>query len=98
MFALSIRADGMAPTLMSLGTSVDIDSTAMAGATPLAATPTQLAAMVFDSASLVSAQDQDLNVNMSETFTGTYFGAPGQFRVHRAMANGSCVILARLRR
>ena len=79
MFALSIRADGSTPGVTTLATSVDIDSTSDAAATA-GATPTQLAAMLFDSTSLVAAQDQDLNVNMSETFTGSYFGASGQFQ------------------
>ena len=79
MFTLSILANGGAPGVTTLATSVDIDSTDDAADTA-AATPTQLAAMVFDSTSLVPAQDQDLNVNLSETFTGMYFGAPGQFQ------------------
>ena len=77
MFALSIRADGSLPGVTTLGTSVDIDSDT--GATNTA-TSTQWAAMSFDSMSLVPAQDQDLEVNTSETFTGSYFDAPGQFR------------------
>ena len=81
MFRLSIRADGTAATVTSLATSVDIDSAATPANTMAAmATPTQWAAMVFDSTSLVPAQDQDLTVDAGETFTGTYFGAPGQFR------------------
>ena len=52
----------------------------------MTATATQWAAMKFDSDSLVGAQDQDLNVNMSETFTGSYFGAPGQFQCIAAAA------------
>ena len=88
MFTLSILANGNLPGVTSLGTSVDIDSTVDPATTTdpvfsAAATPTQLAAMVFDSTSLVAAQDQDLNVNRSETFTGTYFGAPGQFSASR---------------
>ncbi len=72
MFDLTIAASGAAGT-----TSVDIDSTSDA---TNAALSRQLAAMVFDSTSLVPAQSQDLNVNPTETFTGTYFGAPGQFQ------------------
>ena len=74
MFALSIRADGTAPGVTTLATSVNINPTG----TP--ATGTQWAAMVFDSTSLVAAQDQDLNVDEDETFTGSYFGAPGRFQ------------------
>ena len=80
MFKLSVLAGGEAPTpptlADALATSVDIDS---ADGEDMA-TATQWAAMVFDDDSLVGAQDQDLNVNISETFTGSYFGAPGQFQ------------------
>ena len=74
MFALTLRDDGTAPPtpgVPALATSVDINT---------AATPTQRDAMVFDSTSLVPAQDQDLTVDLGETFTGMYFDAPGQFR------------------
>ena len=77
MFSLSIRANGGAPGVTTLGTSVDIDGSSDA---TNAAASVQWANMVFDSDSLVPAQSQDLNVNMSETFTGSYFGAPGQFQ------------------
>ena len=78
MFALTILADSTPPGVTTLGTSVDINSV-VANERP-AATPTQWAAMVFDSTSLVGAQDQDLTVDLNETFTGSYFGAPGQFQ------------------
>ena len=78
MFALTVRADGTAPGVTTLATSVNInDSTNAATTTPDA---TQWAAMVFDSTSLVPAQDQDRLVDTDETFTGMYFGAPGQFQ------------------
>ena len=82
MFALAIRADGTAPGVTTLGTSVYIGVDALTVGSdnlPLA-TPAQWANMVFDSESLVPAQDLDTNVNSGETFTGTYFGAPGEFR------------------
>ena len=88
MFALNIRADGSAPGVTTLGTSVDIDGSA--DASPAAA-PVQWANMVFDGDSLVPAQSQDLNVNMSETFTGSYFGAPGRFQCIAA-ADESCAL------
>ncbi len=94
MFRLSIRADGSAPGVTTLGTSVDIDSAATPANTQAAqATSTQWAAMVFDSDSLVGAQDQDLRVDATETFTGSYFGAPGQFRC--LAATGESCALAR---
>jgi hypothetical protein len=74
MFALAIRADGTAPGVTTLGTSVSIN------ARDAAAASVQWANMVFDSDSLVPAQSQDLNVNAGETFTGSYFDAPGQFQ------------------
>ena len=82
MFALAIRADGTAPGVTTLGTSVYIGADANTDVNPdiPAAASAQWAAMVFDSESLVGAQSQDLNVNTSETFTGSYFGAPGQFQ------------------
>ena len=76
MFALSIRADGSAPGVTTLATSVDIND--VANTEP--ATATQWAAMIFDSDSLVPAQSQDLVIDIGETFAGSYFGAPGQFR------------------
>ena len=51
-------------------TSVDIMDATPAG---------QAAGVVMDADSLVGAQDQDLNVNGTETFTGSYFGARGTF-------------------
>ncbi len=90
MFRLSIRADGTAPGVTTLGTSVDIDSAATpANTQALMATPTQWAAMIFDSDSLVPAQSQDPNVNNGETFSGTYFGASGTFR---CLADTGCGI------
>ena len=83
MFALSIRANGDNPGVVTLGTSVHIgvDAYTPAGGTELpAAASAQWAAMVFDSESLVAAQSQDLLIDVGETFTGTYFGAPGQFQ------------------
>ena len=92
MFRLSIRADGTAPGVTTLGTSVDIDSAANpTNAQALMATSTQWAAMVMDADSLVSAQSQDLNVNTSETFTGSYFGATGQFQC-LAADDASCAL------
>ena len=81
MYDLDILANGNAPTVTSLATSVDINNTAQTNnSDSVAATNEQWAAMVFDSDSLVGAQDQDLRVDVDETFTGSYFGAPGQFR------------------
>ena len=74
MFRLTIRANGGAPGVTTLATSVSINTEAAPAAS------TQWANMVFDAGSLVPAQDQDLNVNVGETFTGSYFGAPGQFQ------------------
>ena len=80
MFRLSVTADGTV-ALDSLATSVDIDSAATPTNTNAAtATARQWAEMIFDGDSLVGAQSQDNNVNASETFTGTYFGASGQFQ------------------
>ena len=95
MFALSIRADGTNPGVTTLGTSVyiGVDEYTPDGAQaalPLAAS-VQWANMEFDDGSLVPAQSQDLNVNATETFTGSYFGAPGQFQCIAA-ANTSCAI------
>ena len=82
MFALAIRADGSAPGVTTLGTSVYIGVDANTDVTPNlpAAMSVQWANMEFDGGSLVPAQSQDLNVNTSETFRGTYFGAPGEFQ------------------
>ena len=71
MFALTTSASG-ATTLASLTTSVDINATT--------ASELQRNAMEFDTTSLVPAQDQDIEINDGETFSGTYFGARGQFR------------------
>ncbi|MCY4284907.1 MAG: hypothetical protein OXC65_06120 [Thiotrichales bacterium] len=87
MFALSIRADGSEPNVVSLATSVDINPTD--STTPAE----QWAAMVFDSTSLVAAQDQDLNVDANETFTGTYFGAPGKFQCLGANGDHGCGLM-----
>ena len=78
LYALTILADGMAPAVPAVATSVDINMDASVAATR--ATTEQWAAMVFDSESLVGAQDQDLNVDANETFTGMYFGAMGEFQ------------------
>ena len=92
LFRLSIRADGSAPGVTTLGTSVDIDSAANpSNSQALTATPMQWANMVFDNESLVPAQSQDLNVNTSETFRGSYFGAPGQFQC-LAADDASCAL------
>ena len=73
MFELTVLANGnTAPG--TLATSVNINTA------EVAAKSEQWAAMVFDSDSLVPAQDRDLEVNTGETFTGSYFDAPGQFR------------------
>ena len=77
MFALTLRANGAAPGVTTLATSVDINSDATADNT---ATAMQWEMMVFDDTSLVPAQSQDPNIDEMETFTGTYFGAPGQFQ------------------
>ena len=74
LYAWTVLADGGTPGVTSLATSVNINPT------DTAATGAQWAAMVFNSDSLVGAQSQDLNVNDNETFTGSYFGAPGQFQ------------------
>ncbi|MYD95051.1 MAG: hypothetical protein F4Y02_15485 [Chloroflexi bacterium] len=82
MFTLGVRADGTAPGVTTLGTSVYIgvdELTVGAVTLPLAAS-VQWANMEFDSDSLVGAQSQDLNVNATETFSGSYFGAPGEFQ------------------
>ena len=89
MFALNIRADGSAPGVTTLGTSVSIN------ATDAAAASVQWANMVFASDSLVPAQSQDLNVNEGETFTGSYFGAPGQFQCIMGGPNEESCALAR---
>ena len=98
MFALSIRANGDNPGVTTLGTSVHIgvDEYTPAGGTALpAATSTQWANMVFDSDSLVPAQSQDLLIDVGETFTGTYFGAPGQFQCIAGGADTTSCALAR---
>ena len=77
LYSLSVSAAGTEASETVAGTSVDINSEATAA---------QWAAMVFDDDSLVGAQDQDLNVNTSETFTGSYFDAPGQFQCITATA------------
>ena len=87
MFDLTILASGGVPGVTTLATSVDIN---MSGTV---ATATQWEAMVFDSGSLVPAQDQDLVVDAGETFTGTYFGAPGQFQCLGAIDNNSCGLM-----
>ena len=87
LFRLSILAGGGAPGVTTLATSVDIN---MSGTE---ATATQWAAMVFDSDSLVPAQDQDLVVDSGETFTGMYFGAPGQFRCLGVVADNNCGLM-----
>ncbi len=83
LYALTVLADGGTPVTPGVATSVNINSDDSNAATT--ATAAQWAAMVFDSDSLVGAQSQDLNVNTSETFTGSYFGAPGQFQ---------CIVMA----
>ena len=93
MFRLSILADGGMPGVTTLATSVDIGPAVTIDTVQIpVAGPTQWAAMEFDSDSLVGAQDQDLNVNRSETFTGSYFGAPGQFQCI-VMAADSCSLV-----
>ncbi|MCY4348974.1 MAG: hypothetical protein OXC25_03890 [Thiotrichales bacterium] len=87
MFELTIRANGGSPSVVSLATSVHINP---AGSTTLAE---QWAAMVFDSTSLVAAQDQDRNVDVSETFTGTYFGARGKFQCLGANGGANCGLM-----
>ena len=77
MFALTLRADGSAPGVTTLATSVDINS---ADGVDNTATARQWSEMVFDSNSLVGAQSQDPNIDENETFRGSYFGAPGQFQ------------------
>ena len=85
MFRLTIRSDGTAPTpavLATTGTSVDINNGTQAdgNSNGVAAIPEQWANMVFDSDSLVGAQDQDLLIDDDETFSGMYFGASGKFQ------------------
>ena len=94
MFALAVRRDGSAPGVTTLGTSVYIGVDANTDVTPNlpAAMSVQWGNMEFDSGSLVPAQSQDTNVNAGETFTGTYFGAPGQFRCIAA-APANCGIV-----
>ncbi|MCE2476158.1 MAG: hypothetical protein J4F47_11545 [Alphaproteobacteria bacterium] len=89
MFALSIRADGTAPGVTTLGTSVSINADGTAAAS------VQWANMVFDSDSLVPAQSQDLLIDVGETFTGEYFGAPGQFQCIAGGPTGESCALAR---
>ena len=79
MFALTIRADGSGPNVVSLATSVHINGDNQDADGGLA-TSAQWAAMEFHADSLVAAQSQDLRIDEDETFRGTYFGAPGQFR------------------
>ena len=43
------------------------------------ATPAQAAGMVFDANAMPSGQRLDTNVDTTESFDGTYFGAPGTF-------------------
>ena len=96
MFRLAARADGSVPGVTSLGTSVYIGPVMSFGAGDdevaiSAASTTQWEAMVFDSTSLVAAQSQDPNINEDETFTGSYFGAPGRFQcIFPATMEASC--------
>ena len=85
MFDLTVSASG-GNVLPSLATSVNINP---AGATTL---DLQWEEMEFDTASLVPAQDLDLNVNPGETFTGTYFDAKGQFRCVGANDSDNCAL------
>ena len=98
MFHLTTLADGSntistvgGGTLpASLATSVHINRV---GATITAASlELQWEAMEFDTASLVPAQDLDRNVNAGETFTGTYFDAPGQFRCVGPNGSNGCAL------
>ncbi len=87
MFALTIQADGMAPGVTTLATSVRINHS---GAP---ATSVQWANMEFHADSLVPAQSQDLRIDVDETFTGTYFGASGQFRcIDGGRSNETCAL------
>ncbi len=83
-FRLHGIASGTVPANPGANTSVVIDPSGTYTTTGLTgllqAGSAQLLAMRFDADSLVGAQDQDLNIDASETFTGSYFGAPGQFR------------------
>ena len=76
-YAFTVLANGMMATAPAVNTSVAI--TTSPGAV-------QAANMVFDSGSLVPAQDQDLGIDRYETFTGSYFGARGEFQCSVAMA------------
>ena len=98
MFALAIQANGDNPGVTTLGTSVHIgiDEFTPAGGDALpAADSVQWAKMVFDENSLVAAQSQDINVNVGETFTGSYFGAPGQFQCIAGGGDDSSCALVR---
>ena len=94
MFDLSILASGGPPTVVSLGTSVSINADGVVTGNFTASVQSmQWANMVFDSDSLVPAQSQDLLIDVGETFTGSYFGAPGQFQcISGGPSNESCAL------
>ena len=75
-FRLTHSASGtdVSTNINVVATSVNIVVDSATGPT------TQTKAMVFDSNSLVGAQDQDLMVDVTETFSGTYFSARGEFQ------------------
>ena len=97
MFDLSIRADGSQPGVTTLATSVHINGDDPNNTDEGVATSAQWAAMEFHTDSLVAAQSQDLRIDEDETFRGTYFGAPGQFRcLGTSDARGEDCALARV--
>lgn len=78
-FNFTVLANGGLPGAGVAATSVAI---------PTNPGTVQLANIVLDGGALVPAQDQDLNVNATETFAGTYFGAPGQYQCYDAAQCG----------
>ena len=92
MFELTALANGTATGPSTLATSVRIN---FADVTDVnnSADPAQWDNMVFDEDSLVPAQSQDLRIDVDETFRGTYFGAPGQFRcIDGGISDETCAI------
>ena len=73
-YAFTVLANGTPPAAPPAATSVNIPVALPGGPSVLTM------AMVFDPGSLVPAQDQDLNIDPFETFTGSYFGARGVFQ------------------
>ena len=85
-YAFTVLANGTAGATPAANTSVAI---------PMAPGAVQAMNMVFDSGSLVPAQDQDLAIEASETFTGSYFGARGEFQCYGGNGGGTACALVR---